>query len=52
MIFTVTFNPSLDRTLSIPELHPGAIHRVDNGRIQPDGRQLGQESQVNQGTGG
>ena len=28
MIFTVTLNPSLDRTLSIPELHPGEIHRA------------------------
>jgi fructose-1-phosphate kinase PfkB-like protein len=24
MIFTVTLNPSLDRTLSIPDLHPVA----------------------------
>jgi len=28
MIFTITLNPSLDRTLSIPELHKGAIHRA------------------------
>jgi 1-phosphofructokinase len=28
MIFTVTLNPSLDRTLSVPELLPGAIHRA------------------------
>jgi 1-phosphofructokinase len=28
MIFTVTLNPSLDRTLGIPALHPGEIHRA------------------------
>jgi 1-phosphofructokinase family hexose kinase len=28
MIFTVTLNPSLDRTFSVPELRPGAIHRA------------------------
>jgi len=28
MIVTVTLNPSLDRTLSVPELHPGTIHRA------------------------
>lgn len=28
MIVTVTLNPSLDRTLSVPEFHPGALHRA------------------------
>jgi 1-phosphofructokinase family hexose kinase len=28
MIFTVTLNPTLDKTLSVPRLVPGAIHRA------------------------
>jgi 1-phosphofructokinase family hexose kinase len=28
MIVTVTLNPSLDRTLSVPQLQPGTIHRA------------------------
>jgi 1-phosphofructokinase family hexose kinase len=28
MLVTVTLNPSLDRTLSVPRLQPGAIHRA------------------------
>jgi 1-phosphofructokinase family hexose kinase len=28
MIVTVTLNPSLDRMLSVPELHPGSLHRA------------------------
>ena len=28
MIFTITLNPSLDRTLSVKDLNPGAIHRA------------------------
>ena len=28
MIVTVTLNPSLDRTLSVPELRPGNLHRA------------------------
>lgn len=28
MIFTVTLNPTLDRTLSVPALRPGEIHRA------------------------
>jgi 1-phosphofructokinase family hexose kinase len=28
MITTVTLNPTLDKTLSVPELRPGAVHRA------------------------
>ena len=28
MIYTVTLNPSLDRTLSVSGLHPGNLHRA------------------------
>lgn len=28
MIFTVTLNPTLDRTLSVPALRPGEVHRA------------------------
>jgi len=28
MIFTVTLNPTLDKTLSVPQLEPGAVHRA------------------------
>jgi 1-phosphofructokinase len=28
MIITVTLNPTLDKTLSVPELRPGALHRA------------------------
>ncbi len=33
MIYTVTLNPSLDYYLSLPALHPGTLHRVQNGII-------------------
>jgi len=28
MIYTVTLNPALDKTLSVPELRPGEVHRA------------------------
>lgn len=28
MIYTVTLNPTLDKTLSVPELRPGEVHRA------------------------
>ncbi len=28
MIITVTLNPSLDKTLSVPQVHPGKVHRA------------------------
>ena len=38
MIVTVTLNPSLDRTLSIPEFHPGALHRARLLRVDLGGK--------------
>lgn len=28
MVYTVTLNPALDKTLSVPELRPGEVHRA------------------------
>lgn len=38
MIVTVTLNPSLDRALSVPELHPGALHRARLLRVDLGGK--------------
>ncbi len=39
MIITLTANPSLDRTVTLPsELVPGGVHRIETDRIQPGGK--------------
>jgi 1-phosphofructokinase len=38
MIYTVTLNPSLDRTISIPKFTPGAIHRAELVRLDYGGK--------------
>jgi 1-phosphofructokinase len=38
MIVTVTLNPSLDRTLSVPEFIPGTIHRARLVRVDLGGK--------------
>lgn len=38
MIVTVTPNPSLDRTLEVQTLHPGAVHRAHTVRVDPGGK--------------
>ena len=38
MLVTVTLNPSLDRTLSVPELHPGKLHRARLLRVDLSGK--------------
>ena len=38
MIYTVTLNPSLDYYLSLPALHPGTLHRVQDAQLLPGGK--------------
>ena len=38
MIVTLTPNPSLDRTIEIPELRRGEVHRATGGRVDPGGK--------------
>jgi 1-phosphofructokinase len=38
MIFTFTLNPSLDKTLAVPILQPGTLHRARILRIDPGGK--------------
>jgi 1-phosphofructokinase len=38
MIVTVTPNPSVDRTLQIPALTPGAVHRAVSETVEPSGK--------------
>ena len=38
MIYTVTFNPSLDYVVDLPELRPGEINRTAAEAIYPGGK--------------
>lgn len=38
MILTVTLNPSLDRTVEVDALVPGAVHRALRSRVDPGGK--------------
>jgi 1-phosphofructokinase len=38
MIVTITPNPSVDRTLHIPALTPGAVHRATGETVEPSGK--------------
>ena len=38
MIYTVTFNPSIDYIVRMPRLEPGAINRVRYEDILPGGK--------------
>ena len=38
MIYTVTFNPSLDYVMFVPSLHIGAVSRAQRERILPGGK--------------
>ena len=38
MIYTITFNPSLDYVVQVPEFTPGAINRTAEEKIYPGGK--------------
>ena len=39
MIYTLTANPSLDRTITVTsELTPGGVHRIDSDHTDPGGK--------------
>jgi 1-phosphofructokinase len=38
MIVTVTPNPSIDRTIAVPDLRRGEVHRASSSRIDPGGK--------------
>ncbi|WP_010310495.1 PfkB family carbohydrate kinase, partial [Saccharopolyspora spinosa] len=38
MIVTVTPNPSLDRTVQVDRLVPGAVHRAFRAHLDPGGK--------------
>jgi 1-phosphofructokinase len=38
MIVTVTPNPGLDRTIEVPRLRPGELHRVRRATVEPGGK--------------
>ena len=38
MIYTVTFNPSLDYTVKLNNFRAGELNRYESGRIAPGGK--------------
>ena len=38
MIITLTPNPSIDRTIGVPDLQPGEVNRATTSRIDPGGK--------------
>ncbi len=38
MIYTVTLNPALDKTVEIPSLTPGSVNRITSMRTDPGGK--------------
>lgn len=39
MIYTVTFNPSLDYTVKVNHFRAGELNRAESGRIAPAARE-------------
>ena len=39
MIYTVTLNPALDKTVQIPNFRPGEVNRIAALRTDPGGKE-------------